>query len=388
MNLLARHRRYLGALVAGFFGLLLLSNIIPDPVGGWKARTPIDPGWSFLQKAGAVLRTAPAFMQDNFGFRATMPTLRRAIRSALGAPDTTPIYAGRDGRLFWAMELTPEQSAGAVVRASAVARFATMIGVMQRELAPLGTKVVVALPPNAQSVEVEALPAWTDLLRYPVTEYGMALDALRAEGVAAVDLRPALREAPAPRYLHTDTHWNTRSSVLAFNAVMAAAGHPLWRVDPAEVVGPPEPMARGDLLRSMRMPPDIDDENFKIQLPPRAGKGRADPALAHPNVHPLFASLAWDYAPTGARVLILGDSFTNGLWPRLFVNAEVSVVGWMHASRTVMGACDFNFDDVRRFKPDLLIYARTERYFVCPPSAWPVGLPQPDPGAIPAGAAP
>ncbi|MFG1480814.1 hypothetical protein V5F53_19465 [Xanthobacter sp. V4C-4] len=388
MTLLARHRRRLGLLVAGFFLLLLASNLIPDPLGGWKVRTPLEPDWGLVKTVQVMARNAPAFLQDNFGFRATLPVLRRTLRAALDAPDSYPIYAGRDGQLFWGVERTPEQSAGAVVRASEVARFVTMIGVLQRQLAPLGTKVVVALPPNAQSVELEALPAWTDLLAYPTTEYDLALKALAAEGVRAVDLRQVLRASPRPRYLLTDTHWNARSAVLAFNAVMVAAGQPGWQVNAAEVVGPLEPMARGDLLRAMRMPPDVKEENFRIRLKDRAGDVRLDPALIHHNTHPAFRSVARDYAPTGARVLILGDSFTAGLWQRLFVNADVSVVAWMHASHTVTGTCDFNFTDVARFKPDLLIYARTERFFICPPHAWPVGLPEPDGNAIPVGAAP
>jgi hypothetical protein len=389
MNMLSRHRRYLGALVAGIFGLLLLSNVIPDPLGGWKVRTPMEADWGLLKRVQVMLRNAPAFVNDNFGFRASLPVLRRTLREALASPDSYPIYAGRDGQLFWGLERTPEQSSGAVVRSVEVARFVTMIGVMQRQLQPLGTKVVVALPPNAQSVELEALPAWNDLLRYPTTEYDVALAGLRAEGVSAVDLRQVLRDSPRPRYLLTDTHWNERSSLLAINAVMVAAGHANWQVNPAGVVGLPVPMGRrGDLLRAMRMPPEVKEENFKLRLKDRAGDARPDPALTHHNTHPAFRSVARDYAATGARVLILGDSFSAGLWPRLFVNGDVSVVGWMHASHTVTGTCDFNFDDVVRFKPDLLIYARTERFFVCPPHAWPVGLPEPDPNAIPAGAAP
>lgn len=389
MTLLARHRRYLGLLVAGFFSLLLLANFIPDPLGSWQVRTPMEPNWGLWKRIQVMTRNAPAFVNDNFGFRATLPVLRRTIRAAFASPDSYPIYAGRDGQLFWGVERTPEQSAGALVRPGEVARFVTMIGVLQRQLAPLGTKVVVALPPNAQSVELEALPLWNDALRYPTTEYGAALAGLKAEGVTAVDLRAVLRQSPRPRYLLTDTHWNERSSVLAFNAVMVAAGHPDWQVDVSQVLGPLEPMGRrGDLLRAMRMPPQMKEENFKVHFKDRASDPRYDPALTHHNTHPAFRSLVRDYAPIGARVLILGDSFSATLWPRLFLNADVSVVGWMHASHTVTGTCDFNFEDVQRFKPDLLIYARTERFFVCTPHSWPDGLPLPDPNAIPAGAAP
>lgn len=389
MTLLARHRRYLGLLVAGFFGFLLLSNVIPDPMGRWTVRTPIDPSWGLLKKAQVALRNGPAFVQDNFGFRPSLVMLRRAFRTAIGAPDTTPVYAGQGGRLLWGLEHTPEQSAGALVRAGQVARFVSMIGVMQRQLAPLGTKVVVAIPPNVQSVELEQLPPWAASLSYPVTEYALAVDGLRAEGVSVVDLVKLLRAAPEPRYLLTDTHWTARSSLLAFNAVMAAAGHPDWQLDLAEVVGPLRPLGRpGDLLRAMRMPPQVTLEDFAIRLKGPMRVFRPDPALTHHNLHPDFHSTAVDYASTGARVLIMGDSFTARVWQTLFVNAKVSVVGWMHASRIHNGSCDFNFTDVVRFKPDLLIYARTERFLPCPLNTWPVGLPEPNASAIPAGAAP
>lgn len=377
MPLLSRHRRYMGALIAGILGFLFLSNLIPDPFGRGHWRTPILSDWSFSRKVHTAFRNLGEYVHDNFGFRASLPLLRRALREDLAAPDSRHAYVGRDGQYFWGREKTPEQSAGALVRAGSVARFIAMIGEMERELAPLGTRIVVAVPPNAQSVEKEALPAWTDHLAYARSEYDLALEGLRAEGVTAVDLRPVLRALPPPRYRLTDTHWNRRSSIVAFNAVMAAAGHPGWQVDPNEALDAVEPAGAGDLLKTMRMPPDIKDFEFPLRLKVRSKGPRPDPALTHHNAHFAFRSVAYDYAPAGPRVLILGDSFTFGLWPLLFVNADASVVAWMHASRKVLGSCDFNFDDVKRFRPDLLIYARTERFFPCFGDDWPEGLPEP-----------
>lgn len=388
MTLLSSHRRRLGLMVAGLFGLLLISNIIPDPLARWQFRTPIPLDWSFGQRASLMFRNLGGFIQDNTGFRASLPVLRRSVRAALGSPDSWPIYAGRDGQLFWGHESTPFQSAGALLRTEKVARYVSMLGEMQRALAPEGTRVVVAIPPNAQSVEKEALPVWTDALNYPTTEYDLALQGLKAEGVTTVDLRPVLRATPRPRYLITDTHWNLRSSVLSFNAVMAAAGHPDWQVDPAKVVGPLEPAPRGDLLRTMRMPTDLKEQNFRFIVPPGIPQPRPDPALAHPNPHPGFKSQVWDYGRKGPRVLIMGDSFTVGLWPQLFAGADVSAVGWMHASRRTTGNCDFDFGDVRAFRPDLLIVVRTERFIPCAAGDWPVGLPQPLASAVPRNAVP
>lgn len=386
--MLSRHRRYMGLMVAGLFGFLLVSNVIPDPLASmeWRVKVPSDFSWS--QKLNYWFRNIGSLVQDNFGFRATLPVLRREMRVVLESPDSRPFYAGRGGQLFWGREQTPQQSSGALVRAENVERFVDMLGEMQRVLAPRGTRIIVAIPPNAQSVELEALPDWSDGLAYPVTEYDLALQGLKARGVATVDLRSVLREMPGPRYLLTDTHWNNQSSVAAFNAVMAAAGHPGWQVDPAKVVGPLQDAPRGDLLRNMRMPPEVKEENFRLQIDDRGAKPRFDPSLRHHNEHIAFKSVVRDFAVTGPRVLIMGDSFTAVTWPRLFAYSDASQVAWMHASAKVTGNCDFNFDDVKRFAPDLIIYARTERFFPCYGDDWPTGLPRPWTRAVPRNVAP
>lgn len=376
MPLLSRHRRYMGAMIAGIFALLLASNLIPDPLGRFTWRTALRPELGYAHMVEVAFRNLGEFMQDNFGFRASLPVLRRELRKDLASPDTRPIYAGRDGQLFWGRENTPEQSAGALVRVPGVRRFAEMIGEMNAILAARGAKLVVALPPNAQSVDLEGLPEWHERLAYKTTEYDLMLGAMTALGVTAVDLRAALRQTPYPRYLLTDTHWNFRSSVAGFNAAVTAAGHPEWALDLSRAIGDRRPVASGDLLRSMRMPPEIQDHNYLLNVPMR--KSSLDPRLPHHNVFGPFASKVFPFGGGGPRVLVMGDSFSALVWPRLFMNSNVSEVGWMHASRYVLGSCDFNFDNILRFKPDLVIYARGERFFTCAPHAWPRNLPRPD----------
>ena len=81
MTLLSRHRRYLGAMVAGLFGFLLLSNLIPDPLASMQWRVKVAPEWEFSRKLDLWFRNIGIFIQDNFGFRATLPVLRRELRA-------------------------------------------------------------------------------------------------------------------------------------------------------------------------------------------------------------------------------------------------------------------------------------------------------------------
>ena len=68
------------------------------------------PEWEFSRKLNLWFRNVGIFIQDNFGFRATLPALRREMRAQLDSPDSKPFYAGRDGQLFWGREQTPAQT--------------------------------------------------------------------------------------------------------------------------------------------------------------------------------------------------------------------------------------------------------------------------------------
>lgn len=368
----------MGLLVVGILTALVLSNLVPDPAGRgiWRggAKTP-DAPW-YQQLHGRIQRLG-FYIGDNFGFRASLPLVRLKLREVFASPDLRPVYVGRDGQLFSTLQLAPEQSLGLLRRTAAVDRFVALMAAMDRHLAPLGSKLVVALPPNAQSVDLAFLPKWQDRFAPERTEYSMMLDALKADGIAAVDLRAVLRQAPHQRhYLANDTHWNNLSAVLAFNAVMRTAGHADWQVNVDQVVGPLIPTGIGDLGRVLRRPTPLPDENQQLNLKPDLPR---IPLPGATNRHEFkgFDPFVMRYGRSGPRVLILGDSFTINSWPRLFAFTPVSEVAWMHFSSFTLGACDFSFRDLMRFEPDLVIVARTERMFVCLRNAWPDGLPPP-----------
>ncbi|GGF55727.1 hypothetical protein GCM10007301_14230 [Azorhizobium oxalatiphilum] len=378
MPLLSRHRRYLGIAALAVFVFLTLGNLVPDPYGRGVWRTRNTPPANVWQQIHMTLQSYALYFQDNFGFRASMPVLRRDLREAMDSPNDHNTYRGRDGRLFWGRENTPAQSSGDLIRTHEVDQFVRMAAIVQRELAPLGTKVVVAVPPNAQSVDKDDLPAWQRAFAPRATEYDLMLAGLKADGVTAVDLRKVLQDAPfkGPRYLLTDSHWNNASSVYAFNAVMVAAGHPDWQVDPKQVLGELGPSPMGDLTRTMRMPPQVADENYPLRLPPPDVPNQPSPDLKPIHEHPLFVPYVQHFRDTGPRVMVIGDSFTVNIWTRLFAASPVSEAAWMHFSRRTLGYCGFDMADVKKYKPALVILARTERFFPCLNGAWPIGLPE------------
>ncbi|QRG05297.1 hypothetical protein EZH22_19655 [Xanthobacter dioxanivorans] len=62
-------------------------------------KVPAEFSWD--KKLNYWFRNIGTYIQDNFGFRATLPVLRRELRADLRSPDSRPFYAGRDGQLFW-----------------------------------------------------------------------------------------------------------------------------------------------------------------------------------------------------------------------------------------------------------------------------------------------
>ena len=197
----------MGGLVVGLIGLLLLSNLVPDPAGRyiWRGGDKL-PGAPWYQQWHGRLQRLGFYLQDNFGFRATLPLVRLAIRDGLESPENGFIYVGRNGQLFFAGQNGPWQSAGTLNRKEAVERFAALMMAMQRELGPAGTEVVVALPPNAQSVDIDQLPRWQDGYAPKHTEYSLLMDELKTRGVKAVDLRAILRASPDVRALSAQRH--------------------------------------------------------------------------------------------------------------------------------------------------------------------------------------
>lgn len=162
------------------------------------------------------------------------------------------VRAGRQGWLYLTEELRFDEQAQAHLNAR--------VDLMARTSAALksqGVQLVVLLVPDKARMVAHHLPA-QEYPGYNQTRYGDALTALQAHGVAAVDLREALRQRQddAPVYYRTDTHWNQAGARAAAQAAARAVKAVAPALDVAlfatEAQGPQAPRP-GDLLRMMGM---------------------------------------------------------------------------------------------------------------------------------------
>lgn len=369
MPLLRAHRRHLGAVAAVLLMLAMGGAFIPDPPNHRRAVE--------LPKDKLSIRAWSTYVADNFGYARSLPLLRGSVQYALGTSSNPKVFVGQRGHLYYNGDRVTAQATGSIYRRDQVRRFADMAEALQRALAP-GDRVVVLLPPNAQSVATDDLPAWWHI-EGPL-EYDLALRELRARGITAVDVKATLAAMPDANelYRRTDTHWRWKAAILAFNMTMDAIGRSEWSPDPESVLAPLAPVPAGDLARLLGLQDYLTDEDYPLRGAEAPPGWTAIDVIRSPPFEGIFDPYAFERAGNSERVLVLGDSFTAGLWRPLLLRSGASRIGWMHHA-----ACGFDFADIVRFNPTYVILAPAERAMPCGAKRWPHGLPYaPAPAAL------
>ena len=303
-GLLPRGRRYLVlAALALLAAPLIIGLLKPDsPEIVQKENRSLAPlprvpansdEWAMAPKA------IEAYLQDHFGLRHLLIRLYGDLTRPLGLGNSA-VLIGRGGRLFYLWDSAVLQSAGLLVRDPQVADAAALLARVNTSLAARGTPLLVAVPPNAATIYRDFLPGWARN-NGRRTEYDLLLDDLKAKGVRAVDLRPALEAARATGsvfFMH-DTHWTFRGALAGYNAIVEADGHSDWRIDPRTALGPPTTRPGGDLARMLGFDESATEPVEYLTLP----TPKAEPLPSRTPVYP-------DYVATGGKpgptILIIG----------------------------------------------------------------------------------
>ena len=363
MGLITRHRRIWLLLALPFLFVPALANIFgvarpAEEVAPLQA--PRDATeWLSLPRA------VDAWLNGNFGFRTAMLRGNSELRYALKSPTTQRAAYGERGWLYLTDDAVFQQSMGLRMRVSLVTQLADIAARLQTELGTYGARVVVAVPPNSQSIKRETLPRWAkvDGVR---TEYDVLREALAERKVPFADLRTLLREEETRRevYLRTDTHWNNHGALIAFNEVARVAGHADWAVDPVRVESGIEDVRENGLSRMIGLEGVLFDRQPTIDLAPYAPTPYRIENLADRKEQPTYVATS-DGNKGGPTVMVIGDSFTRYYFRELLM-LKASRLIWTHHDQ-----CAFDWGLVERYKPDLLILAPTERYGLCAPGRAP-----------------
>jgi hypothetical protein len=359
MGLLARYRRYWGLeLLAALTVPLAVQTMQPVAMSSDEEARILSPAPAFpreLREWIALPREVDRFLGDHFGLRGELVRAHGRLRYAVDLPSDLRVLIGRDNYLFLNGDGTIEQATGQLLREARIATFSDRAAALRARLETKGARFLVAIPPNATTVNRARLPAWAADAP-AVTEYDLMMRALSVRGVDVVDLRPVLREAGAPTYRRTDTHWNKFGALVAYNAVVAAAGRPEWIIDPARVLRGFVSVGGGDLARLLAMSADVTDEDADIDLTPYGAPPAAASAI---NTQFESGGDLVDTGRAGPSVVVIGDSFTREFWQDYFALHAGRYV-WMHHEQ-----CGFRQSVVEAQAPAIVILAPVERQMFC-----------------------
>jgi hypothetical protein len=367
MGMLARYRRIWLALALPFLWLPMIVGALQTPSEPDGAELHLPHG---VSEWLAMPRAVDAWLQARFGVRETLIGLNARLRYALNSPTTDRVVFGRDGWLFLSDDAVFQQSMGLRMRVPLVTQLADTALDLERELKARGGRLVVAVPPNSQTVNRDAVPGWAEA-GTARTEYDVFAEAIGARGIPFADLRALLRAEKAHEqvYLKTDTHWNNHGALLSFNAVMRAAGLDDWQVDPARVEKGFEPAHGGDLARMLGVEAQVADRQMRLDLGAYTPAPYTETVLDDREVMPSYVLIREAGAASGPTVMVIGDSFTRTHFRDLIMLHAGRLI-WTHHNQ-----CAFDWGLVETYKPDLVILAPTERYALCAPGRSPKGMP-------------
>jgi len=337
-------------------------------LGAWQGVTAIgsDAAWTKLRptlslEAFLAGRTTGALNDIMARHLPADPWLRAAgglLRWGVFNSGGPQVRIGCNGWMFLTEELRPwpDPVAAMTERAEGAAHIAA-------RLRERGIALAIALVPDKARVEADKL-CGAPRAAQAAARFDDFLGALRARGLTAISLLPALRAA-APSFYRTDTHWNQAGAAAAAAAIAAAlADPPLQRAETFATTAAAEAERPGDLLRltSMDRLPDL--------LRPAPDREAPEHTALAEGAAPSGGLL--DEAPA-PEVALIGSSYSiNGNFHgRLQQDLHSTVVNFGQAGGAFLGAAQTYFASqaFRDSPPKLIIWEIPERVVAQPLSA-------------------
>jgi len=333
----------LAANLAGFDGA--------DPGGENRelaAFPRVDGSLASLAKAGPQLS---AWFEDHFGLRASLVRWNAALRLFVLRVSPSPaVVKGRDGWFFYGDDNAVQDYANVEpLTPEALANWRAAVGAATRWLDARGIAYVFTIAPDKHAIYGEEMPLTIARLNER-SRADQLFTVLEHVGVA-VDVRPSLLDAKTREriYQQTDTHWNSRGALVAYQRIIAAARARVPRVPPAWTRTDFEPVDRiapgMDLAGMMGLTRVLHEVDLTL-VPRRARRAHVvEPAGAAPTAEEGYLVTEINDASL-PRAVIFRDSFVSPLVPFLSEHFSRAVYLWQN---------DFDADVVKREHPDVVI---------------------------------
>ena len=333
----------LAANLAGFDGA--------DPGAENRELAPfprIDRSWQSIAGLPANLGL---WFDDHFGLRSTFIRWYGESRLfALGVSPSAAVVKGRGGWFFYGDDMGIEDYANVEpMTPAAVANWRAAVVRARDWLRTRGVAYVFTIAPDKHAIYPEEMPS--TLLRLgEVSRSDQLFTTLQDTGLA-VDVRPWLFATKAREriYHKTDTHWNDRGALVAYQQIIGAVRARVPATPPAWTREDFEPVDRIvealDLAAMMGVKRALRETDLAL-VPRRARRARViEPAGAAPTAEEGRLVTEID-DPSLPRAVILRDSFVSRLVPFLSEHFGRAVYLWQN---------DFDATVVAREHPDVVI---------------------------------
>lgn len=308
----------------------------------------LEPTWASMAAYGNGLSE---WFDDHFGFRSSLVRWYGETRLfLLHVSPTTTVIKGRDGWFFYGDDKAIDDIASAdPLTREAIANWRTAIVAARNWLAARHVAYVFTIAPDKHVIYPEELPASLHRVG-DVTRTDQLYTALQDLGLA-VDVRPDLFLAKSRErlYQRTDTHWNDRGVLVAYQAIITAVRAHVPAVPPPWTRDDFEPIARDveamDLAGMMGLKRVLREEDLTL-VPKRPRRARVvEPPGAAPTAEEglIITEIPGSTLP---RALIFRDSFVSRLVPFLSEHFSRAVYMWQN---------DFDAEAVMKEKPDVVI---------------------------------
>lgn len=346
----------IAVLFVALISLPLAANILGRDGGDPQAENrELAPFPSISWSVASIAAFPNAFghwFEDHFGFRAALVRWNGALKLyGLRVSPSTTVIAGKNGWLFYAEDgALDDYTAEKPMPPAEIEGWRETITRADRFVKAHGGRYVFTIPPDKHVIYPEQMP---DSIRRigDVRRMDQVFQVLQPTGVAAVDVRPALEAAKAREriYEQTDTHWNDRGALVAYQQIIEAVRRQNPAVPPAWSRHDFEPVSRvvrGEDLAGMLGLTRVLRET-ELSLTPRRPRHAVvvEPPGAEPTAEEgrLVTEIPGSTLP---RAVIFRDSFFSRLVPFTSEHFSRAVYLWQN---------DFDPDVVVKEHADVVI---------------------------------
>lgn len=205
------------------------------------------------------------YFSEHFAFRNELVYVDARVQSKVfGVSSTDSVTVGKDGWLYYSSTIDDYLGTDRLTdrEIHAIARNITIV---KQYLDGKGIDFVVTIPPNKNTLYGENMPYQASYIVDGTHDMEKVAQILESEGVLYADILNIFREQPETLYLKRDSHWNNKGALIAYNAILDAAGYKHDDFASAEVTRAIDYV--GDLSKMLYTFYGEKEANYRYSLP-------------------------------------------------------------------------------------------------------------------------